>query len=97
MVRKPNYLPNYVTGPEATKDSELHNLAVFSSIENLLTYEEAAKEEVWRNDLDSEIESIENNNTWELTTLSKGAKKIRVKWTNKTKYYGYGKVKKFKS
>jgi hypothetical protein len=36
--------------------------------------------------MDSEIESIESNNTWSLTTLPEGANIIGVKWIYKTKY-----------
>jgi len=35
--------------------------------------------------MDAEIESIEKNDTWELTDLPKGYKTIGVKWVYKTK------------
>jgi hypothetical protein len=46
--------------------------------------------------MDSEIESIEKNNTWELTTLPKGSKAIGVKWIYKTKFNEMGKIEKYK-
>ena len=41
----------------------------FLSIEELTSYEEAAKNENWRNAMKSEILSIEKNRMWELTDL----------------------------
>nr|GEV37469.1 hypothetical protein [Tanacetum cinerariifolium] len=38
-----------------------------------------------RHDMDQEIQAIERNNTWELTTLPSGGKSIGVKWVFKTK------------
>ena len=43
------------------------------------------------------IQSIEKNNTWELTTLSLGKKSIGVKWVYKTKYKLDGNVDWFKA
>jgi len=43
------------------------------------------------------IKAIEENETWELTTLPEGAKKIGVKWVNKTKLNEKGEVDKCKA
>ena len=51
---------------------------------NLVHFEAAVKHDKWRTTMDMEIQPIERNNTWELTDLPKGAKKIRVKWVYKT-------------
>jgi transposase InsO family protein len=63
--RPPRYLRDYVTNLE-NNDDQLQNLAIamFSSNEDPSTYEEAAKSDVWRNAMDSEIQSIEANDTW---------------------------------
>jgi hypothetical protein len=45
----------------------------------------------------TEIESIENNNTWVLTTLPERANVIGVKWIYKTKYNEKGEVEKYKA
>jgi hypothetical protein len=63
----------------------LHNLAVFSTISDPVSYEEVVKHEEWRNAMGLEIDAIEKNNTWELTTLPTDAKKIGVKWIYKTR------------
>jgi hypothetical protein len=44
-----------------------------------------------------EIKAIEKNETWELTTLPEGAKKIGFKWVFKTKYNEKGEVEKYKA
>ncbi|XP_070044847.1 uncharacterized protein [Nicotiana tomentosiformis] len=51
----------------------------------------------WRQSIEEEIKSIEMNNTWELTTLPKGHREIRVKWVYKTKKNGDGDVEKHKA
>lgn len=35
--------------------------------------------------MEAELEAIEKNDTWDLTYLPKGAKRIGVKWVYKTK------------
>jgi hypothetical protein len=75
---KPSYLHDYVTGQELDEQIEQHNLAVFSTNSDPVPYEEAVKHEEWRKAMDQEIESIEKNNTWDLTSLPSVAKKIGV-------------------
>ena len=43
------------------------------------------------------MEAIERNNTWELTKLPEGAKKVGVKWVYKTKLNENGEVDKYKA
>ncbi|KAI5344795.1 hypothetical protein L3X38_012672 [Prunus dulcis] len=50
-----------------------------------ITFEEASKKVKWKDAMESEIRSIEKNNTWELTSLTKGHKTIGVKWVFRTK------------
>ncbi|KAK2451463.1 putative mitochondrial protein [Trifolium repens] len=85
--RPPPYLRDYVTNLE-NNDDQVQNLAIamFSSSEDPSTYEEAAKVNSWRKAMDSEIQSIEANDTWELVNLPPGVKAIGVKWIFKTKY-----------
>ena len=47
--------------------------------------------------MNEEIQSIEKNNTWELTSLPIGKKPIGVKWVYKTKYKHDGNVHRFKA
>jgi transposase InsO family protein len=94
----PGYLRDYVTGLENV-DNQMQNLAIalFSSNEDPSNYEEASKFDVWRKAMDSEIQSIESNKTWELTTLPEGVKAIGVKWIYKTKYNEKGSIEKYKA
>ena len=55
------------------------------------------KDKVWREAMKNEIESIEKNNTWELTILPAGFTPIGMKWVYKTKLNEYGKVDKYKA
>jgi hypothetical protein len=98
----PEYLRDYVTGIENIdnqNDQQLQNLviAMFSSNEDPSSYEEARKHDVWKKAMDNEIESIEANDTWELTTLPKGVKAVGVKWIFKTKFNEKGNVDKHKA
>lgn len=55
------------------------------------------KEEKWRNAMKVELDVIERNHIWELTTLPNGSKTIGVKWIFKTKYNERGEVEKHKA
>jgi len=86
-----------VMGREAEED-ELHNgLTLFSTSSDPGTFDETSKMKVWRESMKQEIESIESNNTWELTDLPAGCKKIGVKWIYKTKLNEKGEIEKYKA
>jgi len=53
-------------------------------------FEDVVKIFNWRLAMNDEINSITKNNTWTLTELLIGVKKIRVKWVYKTKYNEHG-------
>ena len=67
---------DYVTGEELSDEEERHNLVMFTSAEDLVTFEEAYKSLKWREAMDIEMRAIKKNETWELTTLPAGAKRI---------------------
>lgn len=62
-----------------------------------LAFEEAVQSTKWKQAMDEEIESIEKNNTWELTTLPRGQKTIGVKWVYKAKKNAKGEIEKYKA
>ncbi|GAU44523.1 hypothetical protein TSUD_82300 [Trifolium subterraneum] len=98
--RPPGYLSDYVTGQEQEEIGQIvQNLVIakFSSHDDPTSYEEAAKHQKWKEAMESEIKSIEENDTWELTVLPQGAKSIGVKWIFKTKYNEEGKIDKYKA
>ncbi|PNX88393.1 retrovirus-related Pol polyprotein from transposon TNT 1-94, partial [Trifolium pratense] len=96
VSKKPGYLNDYETRDYETGESN-DSQAFFSPSEDPITYNDAAKHEVWKKAMDTEIEAIESNDTWELTHLPTGAKKIGVKWVYKTKYNEEGKIEKHKA
>ncbi|KAH9743184.1 Integrase catalytic domain-containing protein [Citrus sinensis] len=71
-------------------------LAMFAAADPI-RFDDAVKSEKWRKAMDVEIEAIKRNNTWELTELLEGGKKIGVKWVYKTKFNKNGEVDKYKA
>ena len=64
------------------------------------TYEEAINgkhKEEWKKAIQSELTSLEENGTWELTSLPEGAKAIPNKWVFRIKRNADGSVDKFKA
>lgn len=62
-----------------------------------ISYAAAVKSAKWREAMDSEIEAIKKNDTWELTELPTGGKKIGIKWVYKTKLNEHREVDKYKA
>nr|GEV03592.1 ribonuclease H-like domain, reverse transcriptase, RNA-dependent DNA polymerase [Tanacetum cinerariifolium] len=60
-------------------------------------YKEASSDQKWIEAMKVELDSINRNNTWELTTLPKGHKAIGLKWVFKTKKDANGNIIKHKS
>ncbi|WZY76517.1 hypothetical protein YC2023_022901 [Brassica napus] len=60
-------------------------------------FEDAEKEQKWREAMEEEIKSIQKNQTWELCLLPDGAKCIGVKWIYKTKLNEHGEINKHKA
>ncbi|XP_070050183.1 uncharacterized protein [Nicotiana tomentosiformis] len=62
-----------------------------------MNFDEAVTDKRLRQAMEEEIESIEKNNTWELTTLPKGHRTIGLKWVYKTKKNDDGDVERYKA
>jgi hypothetical protein len=99
--RPPAWLNIYDTSnnDDTNDEDDMRNLAIFGpcQIEDPVTSDEAAKFDTWRKAMDSEIQAIERNNTWELTELQRGAKVIGVKWIYKTKVNENGEIENHKA
>ncbi|XP_073263258.1 uncharacterized protein [Populus alba] len=80
----PSWMRDYVSGEGLLKEETELNIVIVTSADPL-SYEEAMKSYKWREAMDAEIESIQRNETWSLTELPAGTKKIGVKWIYKTK------------
>ena len=87
-VQKPVWMKDYVCeGLSMIIEEEGDELmAMFVAGGDPETFEEAILHETWRNAMEAEISSIEENNTWELVDLPEGTKVIGVKWIFKTKF-----------
>ena len=72
------------------------NFALFSHSDPIY-FEEAVDEEKWCNAMDEEIDGIERNETWELTTLPPKKQVIGVKWVYNTKCNVEGKIDRHKA
>ena len=73
------------------------DLLLFSSFADPLTFEDAARSPKWRDVMDMEIATIEKNETWKLTDLPVGNKRIGMKWIYKTKFNENGAINKCKA
>ncbi|GJT98308.1 ribonuclease H-like domain, reverse transcriptase, RNA-dependent DNA polymerase [Tanacetum coccineum] len=60
-------------------------------------YKEASSDQKWIEAMRVELDSINRNNTWELTNLPKGHKAIGLKWVFKTKRDANGNIIKHKA
>ncbi|GJV10923.1 ribonuclease H-like domain, reverse transcriptase, RNA-dependent DNA polymerase [Tanacetum coccineum] len=60
-------------------------------------YKEASSDQKWIEAMKTELDSINRNNTWELTTLPTGHKAIGLKWIFKTKKDANGDIIKHKA
>ena len=77
-------------------EEEFSDFALFME-NDPVTFEEAVKEEKWREAMKQEMDAIERNKTWELIDLPPGKKSIGVKWLFKTKHDADGKIQKHKA
>jgi hypothetical protein len=92
----PVWMRDYVSGEGLSDDEETANFATLLT-DDLFYYEDAVKYEMWRKVMDSEIEAIEKNNTWQLMELPARGKVIGVKWVYKTKHNENGEIDKHKA
>nr|GEY55956.1 ribonuclease H-like domain, reverse transcriptase, RNA-dependent DNA polymerase [Tanacetum cinerariifolium] len=60
-------------------------------------YKEASSDQKWIEAMKAELDSINRNNTWKLTTLPKGHNAIGLKWVFKTKRDANGNIIKHKA
>ena len=80
-------------GPAEEPDEELHFLAS----EEPGSFDEAKADASWRAAMQEELQAIESNSTWRLTTLPPGHRAIGLKWVYKVKKDAQGAVLKHKA
>ena len=82
---------------EASTPNSFSLFALFSQIDDPLTFEEVVEDEVSTEAMDEEIECIEKNQTSELVDVPKDKDVINFKWIYKTKQDFDGNVQKHKA
>lgn len=95
--RQPTWMSDYVNGDELSEEEAEAYMVQDIISDDPSSFEEAIKHEKWRKAMNSEINSIEKNKTWELVDLPEGARTIGVKWIYKTKFNEVGQVDKYKA
>ncbi|KAL8117722.1 hypothetical protein AgCh_015555 [Apium graveolens] len=80
-----------------TTEIELEEELLLMGVDEPISFEQAITDTVWKEAMDHEINSIEKNNTWQLTDLPKGHKAIDLKWVFKVKKDQHGQVTKHKA
>ena len=81
--RRPVWMDDYDNGDNFSEE-DAANMVLFAFADPV-HFEEAVKSERWKAAMDSEMKAIEKNNSWLLTDLPVGKKKIGVKLIYKTK------------
>jgi hypothetical protein len=76
---------------EVTDDGDLVHLAFYADSEPV-NVEAALKDKKWLKAMNEELESIEDNQTWEPVDLPRGKKAISVKWVHKVKLKSKGEI-----
>lgn len=61
------------------------------------TYSQASKIKVWKKAMGSEVDALEENNTWTIEDLPPGKKAIGSKWVYKIKYNSDGSIERYKA
>ena len=60
------------------------------------TFEEAVKEQVWKDSMSDEYESIMKNDVWDIVPSPKGKSVVTSKWLYKIKHGPNGSIGKYK-
>ena len=79
-------MQDYDCGQYFSEEEVTNNVSMALFADNdPICFEDAVRNMQWRQAMNSKIEAIERNHTWELTNLPNGSKVIGVKWVYKTK------------
>lgn len=80
-----------------TKEVDQEDELLIMGIDEPSSFKHAVKDKAWRQAMQSELDSIEKNETWVLSDLPKGHKEIGLKWIYKLKRDAEGNVIKYKA
>ncbi|KAK4410178.1 Retrovirus-related Pol polyprotein from transposon RE1 [Sesamum angolense] len=92
-------VPEYssLTSPSAHVPTLRRSQRQVNVIHEPRTFAEANKHPQWRATMDKELEALENNSTWDLTTLPTGKHAIRSRWVYKVKLHQDGSIERYKA
>lgn len=95
--KTPTWLKDYVTGDGISDDEDFNACQFALNILEHLTYKVASKYSEWQKAMESELQAITRNNTWELVSLPPKKNLVGVKWLFKVKHAEDGKGVKYKA
>lgn len=72
-------------------------LSSITCVEDPVSFHQAVKQQKWVDAMNVELEALENNETWDITTLPPNKKAIGCKWLYKTKFKADGTIDRFKA
>ncbi|BBH10363.1 RmlC-like cupins superfamily protein, partial [Prunus dulcis] len=72
-------------------------VAAISKIIEPTTYAQASTDPLWCDAMAKELQALEQNHTWSLTSLPAGKHPIGCKWVYKVKYHSNGSVERYKA
>ncbi|CAN1164294.1 Retrovirus-related Pol polyprotein from transposon RE1 [Linum perenne] len=74
-----------------------HFAMTMTNITEPTTFDEAVKEECWRNAMKAELQALEDNQTWDIVPCPAGKKPIGCKWVYKIKLHSDGRIERYKA
>ncbi|KAL2239212.1 UNVERIFIED_CONTAM: Retrovirus-related Pol polyprotein from transposon RE2 [Sesamum indicum] len=80
-----------------TTSAYMSFVASLSVLQEPRSFTEAVVHPEWKDAMRSELDALEKNHTWELTTLPEGKRTIGCKWVYKTKLRADGTVDRYKA
>ncbi|XP_019251164.1 PREDICTED: uncharacterized protein LOC109230088 [Nicotiana attenuata] len=92
----PYPISNYISY-EGLSSSYRAFISTSSNITEPTTFAEAIRDPKWIEAMKTEIDALQNNNTWEIVTLPEGKTPIGCKWIYKVKYKASGEIERFKA
>ncbi|KAK4411317.1 Retrovirus-related Pol polyprotein from transposon RE2 [Sesamum angolense] len=103
---KPIWLSDYVCSctetsitcsPDTYSLAHISFVAQISSVQEPKTYLQASFDPHWIKAMDQELQALETNGTWELTSLPPKKKTIGSRWVFKLKYNPDGSIERYKA
>ena len=92
-------VPSAVTAISSIPLSDTHK-ALMASIDNShdpATFSKAVQDSKWCQAMDNELKALEENKTWEITTLRPGKRAIGCKWIYRIKFHSDGRIDRCKA